>query len=116
MSDTGRPEAGTRRWIIVLVAAVAAAAVGAALSLAGLFDGSAGGRAGPGSDAASASPSPSGVSPSALPGPKSTATPAGYRLAQDPVGFTAAVPEGWQRRVGSNGTLVDFRASGAKDA
>ncbi|MER5519174.1 serine/threonine-protein kinase [Streptomyces sp. NPDC002763] len=95
----------------VLVAALLVAAMaGAGVSAAALLfnGGGGGGTPGPGGTAtvstshpAPTTPTPSSSPPSA-PSPSPSATnsrtaPSGYRLAQDPAGFSLAVPEGFTR-------------------
>ncbi|MET8453931.1 serine/threonine-protein kinase [Streptomyces sp. NPDC005209] len=114
---SGDPRAGRRSTRGVLVAALLVAAMaGAGVSAAALLLRGAGHGGGaptssaPGTSAsASASPTPTPTptpttaaatrSPSAVPTADNSHTaPSGYRVAQDPAGFSLAVPEGFTRK------------------
>ncbi|MFE0249706.1 hypothetical protein [Streptomyces sp. NPDC059010] len=100
------PARARRLLLVVVTAAVLGAGVGTGVWFLIRDDSTAGGRAGgtPLPSVAVATPSASaGNSPSAsaADSPSASASlssPAGYRRAQDPVGYTLHVPEGWIRR------------------
>ncbi|WP_329335582.1 hypothetical protein OG866_16895 [Streptomyces sp. NBC_00663] len=106
------PPPGPRRLLVVLtVMAVLGSGVGAGVWFL-TRDGSVGAGATPGPSVvvttSASTPTPTAPTPTApeptpsvttLESPLASPTPApGYRLAQDPVGYTIVVPEGWTRR------------------
>lgn len=100
--QASRPSGRAVLIAAVLVAALAGAGVSAAALLMNSGDGE-GGRPGSTatvSGATEVSPSTIGPSPSGSPPPSSPSSrtaPSGYRLAQDPRGFSLAVPDGFTR-------------------
>ncbi|MCQ4082615.1 serine/threonine protein kinase [Streptomyces sp. RB6PN25] len=102
--DTPTAPTSSRRRSRRAAAWCGVAVLVAALSVGGYALSRTLGHPSAGSPARKPSTTPS-TSPSTAPSPTA---PPGYRIDQDPAGFTMAVPAGWTRKVEADGTEVDF--------
>jgi serine/threonine protein kinase len=107
--DEGR----RRNWLLVAALVVGLLLIGAIVAFALLSGGGDKNTADPKTTPSTSAPATKSSSPpptsTSAPPPSDDGAPAGYRLYEDPSGFSLAVPDGWDAEQ-SSATAVDFKA------